>query len=202
MSMLAKWRVLAKVPDSPEAGGLRPSRLAAVCWLSLWRHVSEAQPRKLPNHVLMMGCGPVDSPAAWTLYKACLGGKNVRRDMVSDLFFGYGNDWLVTPGTARESMGEWIDLKGRDHLLELAAEMIVLDEEKRDVWRATQPVEVARQDRSPLGARMAHQRRAGEVCSVGSILSDDTQPRGQAAEHLIDGETMDHQSGAMRARVE
>jgi hypothetical protein len=182
--------------------GLPATRLAAVCWLSRWRYVSETQRGKLPNHVLMMGGGPVDPPAAWTLYKACLRGKNVRRDMVSDLFFGYGNDWLVTPGTARESMGEGIDLKGSDHLLELAAEMIVADKEERDVRRAPQPAEVARQDRSPLGARMAHQRRAGEMCSVGSILSDDAQPRGQAAEHLIDGETMDHRTPAMPARVE
>jgi hypothetical protein len=122
--------------------------------------------------------------------------------MASDLFFGYGNDWLVAPGTARESMGKWIDLKGSDHLLELVAEMIVLDKEERDVWRATQPAEISRQDRSALGARVPHERCAGEVCSVGSVLSDDAQPRGQAAEHLIDGETMDHQTPAMPARVE
>jgi hypothetical protein len=121
--------------------------------------------------------------------------------VVLDLVFGYGNDWLVTPGTARESMSERIDLKGSDHLAELVAEMIVLDEEERDVRRAAQPAEVSRQDRSALGACMAQQRGSGEVCSVGSVLSDDAQPRGQATEHFIDGETMDHQTSALPARV-
>jgi hypothetical protein len=30
------------------------------------------------------------------------------------------------------------------------------------------------------------------VCSVRGILSDDAQPRSQAAKHLVDGEAIDH----------
>jgi hypothetical protein len=83
----------------------------------------ETQRGKLLDHVLVMRRGPVDTLAARTLYKARLRGKNVLRYAVRELCLGYGDDWLVTPGTPREGVGVRIDLKGGNHLLELIAEV-------------------------------------------------------------------------------
>jgi hypothetical protein len=164
-------------------------------------HVTKTQRCKLPDHVFVVRCGPVDTPAARTLYKARLRGKNVLRHAVLDLHLGYGDNWLVAPGTARESVSEGIDLKGSNHLPQLVAEMVALNVKQRDTWRRAQQAAVAGQDRSALGPRMAQQRLAGEVCSVRGVLSDDAQPRGQAAQHLVDGESMDHGTPAMPART-
>jgi hypothetical protein len=175
--------------------------LCRSCSNSWSGHVVETQCCDLPDHVFVMRSGPINPPAGRTLYEACLRGKNVRRHAVLDLRLGYRDNWLVAPGTAREGGSQRIDRKGGKHLSELIAEMITFDEEERLARPPTQQAAVAGQDRSGLGARMADQRLAGEVCSVRGILSDDAQPRSQAAQHFVDGESMGHGTLAALANI-
>ena len=166
--------------------------LSSSCSSSRGKRAFRVQCGEFLGYVLVMSCGPVDPVAAWTPYKARLCGKNVRRHALRHLCLGDGKHWLVTPGTAREGVGQRIDLKGGNHLSELGAEVIAFNEEQWYGCRVAQQTAVAGQERTSLGARMMHQRLPAEVCSVRGILSDDAQPRSQAAKHLVDREAIDH----------
>jgi hypothetical protein len=93
-------------------------------------------------------------------------------------------------------VGQRIDLKGGNHLSELGAEVVAFNEKQWYTGRVAQQTAVAGQERTSLGARVAHQRLPGDVRSVRGILSDDAQPRSQAAKHLVDGEAIDHPATA------
>jgi len=154
------------------------------------RIVSQSHSAQLIAHVRKVSRWPVESLADWTRYETVLGGEHVRWDTLRDGALVDRYQGCVATRTAREQVREWIELKGGQNLLQLEANMVTGDEEQRYAAGGTHQAPIARQNDATLGARAPEKRSPGKVCTVGGVLTDEPQPDGESAQHLVDGKAL------------
>ena len=148
----------------------------------------QAHGAQLVADPLDVGAGPEDPPTAGTAGEVRLGVEDVGGHATGDSGFRYRDDGLVAAQTPVEEVRDRVEAAGADDLGDLVPKVVAVDEHD---WRRvslTQQLTVTSQNGALLVAGVADERPAAQVAAVGRVLTEQTQPRGQATEHFIDGE--------------
>jgi hypothetical protein len=162
---------------------LADARGRHVIWL-------ETHLPQLGQNALAMRGRPIDATALWTAEEMVLRRMYVGGDGPGGRGPVHGCQRHVAACAPAATLGVGIQCEGRDHLLQLLAEGIAANEERGRHILAAQKMRTSRQQDATFRPCVTQQRRTPQVRAVGGILTDDPQPRRQAAKHPVDGEAV------------
>jgi hypothetical protein len=134
----------------------------------------------------MVRCWPVNAPANRAPRKATLAGVNIGRHQYLYHFLGPRLQNRVALQTARKQPVTRFQATFANHLLELIAVMITVDENEWR-WLFLLQTPVAGENQTRFGPRRADQAVTGEMLAVNHVTTKHAQPLRQSAQHAIGG---------------
>ncbi len=139
------------------------------------------QSLQLSQHVISVGRAPVEAMTLRTVAKFVLCLPHVLRHPIMYRVFGNLLQRQIAGDAAGEEGSQRIEMKSINDLLELLAETITMNKNKRRSVLTAPEASIASQDEPSLSPALTHDSCGRKLGQIGCIIPQNPQPTGQLA---------------------